>query len=204
MQDTDYEAWFDALTVGDKNKMLKIYDGKNVDIDMPGPDLDTALHYAGLYNHTDIASWLVTHRAIGTVNNAAGYTALTQTVHINNVDVLKVLVDYFGSDINIKNSWGTAASHVAIVSNVIDALEVLLDQPALELNSQDTIGRTPLTLAIEYNRVDQVKLILNKRGYDIDHQLLRNGKTALEFAKANNVEIAKLLQDYVQTKCYFP
>lgn len=88
-----------------------------------------------------------------------------------------------GIDVNVKDSSGNAAIHLAVIHDKPEILKVLLDRRA-DINIRDQSDRTPLILAAEHNRPAIADKLLAQKA-DVNAQDA-NGDTATAIATRKN------------------
>jgi len=86
----------------------------------------TALHWACMRAHWDIAKYLVENGSDLNVVGGDGGTQINWAVHHDNVEIIKLLIDK-GAKLNIQNQWGMTELHTAIWRGNIHVVEYLLD-----------------------------------------------------------------------------
>ena len=88
-----------------------------------------------------------------------------------------------GIDVNVNDSSGNAALHLAVIHDKPEVLKILMDHRP-DINIRDQSGRTPLMLAAEHNR----PLIADKllaQNADVNAKAT-NGDTATAIATRKN------------------
>lgn len=118
---------------------------------------------------------------------------LLDAAFIDDFEMLKMLVEISGVDVNVKDEVGyTPLMRVAECGNV-EAAELLLDKGA-DPNCADEYGVTVLMIAAAYNELELVKL-LEARGVDIN-AVDDSDMNALDYAiKNKNQEIVEFLKE---------
>lgn len=88
--------------------------------------------------------------------------ALLDAVERGDVRTAGVLLKN-GSNVNVRNSEGRTALHIAVIAGNTDMLKLILSRNP-DVNAQDdTIGTTPLALAVSRKYTDGVRLILSHK-----------------------------------------
>lgn len=101
---------------------------------------------------------------------------LHEAIFMGNLPAISQHIDA-GSDLNVKDQYGSTPLIVAATFNKIDAAKLLIDGGA-DVNSTSNDGSTPLHTAAFYCRVEIVEALLSKNA----DKSIRNsyGSTALE------------------------
>ena len=134
-------------------------------------------------------------------NSAAdhnGFTALMWA--IRKPDIVKLLLDQEGIDVNRQNSAGRTALCLAAYWNHLQAAELLLGREELDINIPDNQGRTALSWACHDSRLEIARLLLERD--DIDPNCRdNNGWTPLALACrfGTSVAIVRRLLDHLDT-----
>ena len=123
-----------------------------------------------------------------------GETPLHLTVCGNNIAMVMLLLEC-GANIDLRNSAGRTALHLAVLSDDINAkniVELLLDKGA-DVNLGDSEKLTALHLAVVHKDSEMIKLLLDK-GADVNLGDI-GGVTALDYAivKKDREKITLLL-----------
>ncbi|MDH5604671.1 MAG: ankyrin repeat domain-containing protein, partial [Cyclobacteriaceae bacterium] len=86
----------------------------------------TALHWACIRAHWDVAKFLIEKGADLNVVGGDGGTQINWAVHHDNVEIIKLMIEK-GAKLNIRNQWGMTELHTAIWRGCIHVVEYLLD-----------------------------------------------------------------------------
>jgi ankyrin repeat protein len=156
----------------------------------------TALHWACMRAHWDVAEYLIEMGADLNVVGGDGGTQINWAVHHDNVEIVRMMVEK-GAKLNIRNKWGMTELHTAIWRGCIHVVEYLLDQgsdPAIKTNE----GWTAMHYAFRSGHDDVIDL-LKTRGISLKVQD-NTGRYPqhLYFKKPNPIELSpKGLDEYV-------
>ncbi|XP_008582665.1 PREDICTED: 2-5A-dependent ribonuclease [Galeopterus variegatus] len=130
-----------------------------------------------------------------------GTSALMDAAENGHIDVLKILINEMGADVNACDNMGRNALIYALLNspdrNVEDTTvegitSFLLDRGA-DVNVRGEGGKTPLILAVEKRHLGLVKMLLEQEQIEIN-ETDREGRTALLIAVELKLrEIAQLL-----------
>ena len=93
-----------------------------------------------------------------------GHTPLISAVKINNISLVKILLDA-NAPVNETDLDQSTALHVAASGSTPDILELLLQNGA-EVNVKNRMDLSPLMYAIMYNKLENIHILLN-HGADI-------------------------------------
>lgn len=101
--------------------------------------------------------------------------------------VLKMMLSMYHGDLNkTRACFGYNALHCAVADSCLDNARALLGTESLNVNTPDSFAaNTPLMNAAQKGDVEMVKFRLNE-GHANRTLQNRVGRTALEFAEANN------------------
>jgi hypothetical protein len=156
----------------------------------------TALHWACMRAHWDVAEFLIENGADLNLIGGDGGTPINWAVHHDNVEFIKRMVDK-GAKLNIRNQWGMTELHTAIWRGCIHVVEYLLDRgsdPTIKTNE----GWTAMHQAYRSGHDDVIEM-LEKRGLSMTEKD-NMGRTPqyLYFKKPNPVELSpEELDEYV-------
>jgi hypothetical protein len=156
----------------------------------------TALHWASMRAHWDVAEFLIEKGADLNVVGGDGGTQINWAVHHDNVDIIKLMVEK-GAKLNIRNRWGMTELHTAIWRGCIHVVEYLLDQgsdPMVRTNE----GWTAMHYAFRSGH-DNIIEMLKDRGLSTEVKD-NQGRFPrhLYFKKPNPIELSPLeLDEYI-------
>merc|ERR1712146_229842 len=140
--------------LGEKAKVLKeLNEGEDVNVhDKAGY---TALHFASLFNHTEIVTLLIEHGAdVNIPNKNYAFTALHLASYNGSSNVITLLLDN-GADINKQAKFGGTALHIASKQGHTDIVTLFLDRGVdREIETED--GRTALSL-ISNDQIESIR-----------------------------------------------
>ena len=161
----------------------------------------TALHWACMRAHWDIAEYLILKGADLNVVGGDGGTQINWAVHHDNVEIIRLLVNH-GAKLNIRNRWGMTELHTAIWRGNIHVVEYLLDHgsdPTIKTNE----GWTAMHYAYRSGH-DKVIELLKNRGVSMEEKD-DMGRTPqyLYFKKPNPIKMAEAELDEYEGKYYF-
>jgi hypothetical protein len=156
----------------------------------------TALHWACMRAHWDVAKFLIDKGADLNVVGGDGGTQINWAVHHDNVEIIKLMVEK-GAKLNIRNQWGMTELHTAIWRGCIRVVEYLLDHgsdPTIKTNE----GWTAMHYAYRSGH-DNVIDLLKRKGVSLKVQD-NTGRFPqhLYFKKPNPIELSpKELDEYI-------
>jgi len=125
-------------------------------------DKYTALHWACMRAHWDVAEYLIEKGAEVNALGGDGGSVLNWAVHHDNVDFVKLMLEK-GAKLNVQNQWGMTELHTAIWRGNIHVVEYLLDHgsdPMIKTKE----GWTAMHYACRSGH-DNVIELLRKRGF---------------------------------------
>ena len=120
---------------------------------------------------------------------ADGWTALFHAGKAGHEEVLRVLINDYGADVNRRANKGTVAIHTAAYHNHDQCIEVLLDA-GLDVNVRDRAGRTSLHWAAQEGSIDAVRVLL-ERGANIFLEEKVTFMKAADIAKVKALELSE-------------
>jgi hypothetical protein len=156
----------------------------------------TALHWACMRAHWDVAEFLIEKGADLNVVGGDGGTQINWAVHHDNVEIIKLMVEK-GAKLNIRNRWGMTELHTAIWRGCIHVVEYLLDHgsdPMIRTNE----GWTAMHYAFRSGH-DNIIEMLKERGLSTDVKD-NQGRFPrhLYFKKPNPIELSPAeLDEYI-------
>ncbi|MCJ7579477.1 MAG: ankyrin repeat domain-containing protein [Candidatus Aminicenantes bacterium] len=194
------EQVVEAAKNGDFLTVKTILEKDPTKLNVKDEDGYTALHWANMRAHWDIAEYLIDRGADLNVVGGDGGTQINWAVHHDNVDIIKLMVKK-GAKLNIRNKWGMTELHTAIWRGNINVVEYLLDQgsdPSIKTNE----GWTALHYAYRSGH-DPIIEMLKKRGLSMTEKD-NMGRTPqfLYFKKPNPIEMSTNELDEYEGKFY--
>lgn len=165
----------------------------------------TPLHYSCLYGNKEVIEVLIKAGANVSMKDGEGMSPLqwalktllskdfcknivedketSEPVQIdkNDIELLKLLVDY-GAKVKDKDNKGITALHLAAIIPNKEIFEMLMDSGTGDksLNGQDAIGNTPLHVAVMYRNIEIANLLIEAKA-DVNIKEI-DGQTPLHFA----------------------
>ncbi len=123
---------------------------------------------------------------------AQGLTPLISALYEGHEEIALILINDSRTDVNIALDDKTTAIHIAAQTGNEKITQALIARGA-QINQVNWSGFAPLHLSVEKGHLKVVSLLLNAPGNN-PNILLKNGKTALHLAAANDFfEIVELL-----------
>jgi len=124
----------------------------------------TALHWAALLGHKEVAELLLVNKAEVDARDSGGETPLLWAAYMGHQEVVELLLaDKAG--VNARDRSGATPLHAAAQYGHADVVEVLLAGKA-EVNATNNVGETPLHFAAAAGHGDVVELLRQHGGYD--------------------------------------
>jgi ankyrin repeat protein len=155
----------EAAMRGDADAVRKLLkDG--VDANSAQGDGMTALHWAAMKDHVELAEMLLYAGAnVKATTRMGGYTPLTLAAKNGNAAMISALLKG-GADVNATTSTGVTPLMLAAQSGRADAVKALIDGGA-NVNAKETVrDETALMFAATHNRMDAMAVLL-KHGADV-------------------------------------
>jgi ankyrin repeat protein len=161
------ESIMEAAKEGDLQTVKSILAQDPAKLNATDEDHYTALHWACMRAHWDVAQYLIEKGADVNVIGGDGGTPINWAVHHDNVAIIKMMIDK-GAKLNVRNKWGMTELHTAIWRGNIHVVEYLLDHgsdPSIKTNE----GWTAMHYAFRSGH-DNVIELLRKRGISLKVQ----------------------------------
>jgi ankyrin repeat protein len=166
---------------------------QQVDVNVPGPDGTTALHWIARWNDADTARLLVGAGANVNAANRYGATPLWVAASLGNAEVVKTLL-VAGADPSTAALSGEPPLVAAALSGSAETVSALLAHGA-DVNAKESWrGQTALMMGVgKHLPSPDVTKVLLAHGADV-HIRSNGGMTALLFAvRQNDLESVRLL-----------
>ena len=194
----DLDAFEVDFTINPDHKKLAIL--KSVQGAMKARGLFNStfpLHDAAQYDSLPEISELIRLGADPSAINREGDTPLHLAAFSNKYDIIKLLSQSHGVDLNVQNNLGETAAHVAVKRGSREALHTLLELNCrMDIFSND--GLTPLHVAIKMN--DCLTIVrMHRLGVNMD-QKTRDGKSPMELVDGNSQSAIGLMLKNLKTQ----
>ena len=124
----------------------------------------TALHWAALLGHKEVAELLLVNKAEVDARDSAGETPLIWAAYKGHKDVVELLLAN-KANVNAKDRIGATPLHAAAQYGHTDVAELLLASKA-DINAANNVGETPLHFAAAAGHGDMAVLLRQHGGYD--------------------------------------
>ena len=138
------------------------------------------IHYAVMYSHTGLISYLLEKKIDINIKTTSGATALHEAVRIGNFNIITMLVNA-GADVNARDANNNTPLHTGIPAEVHKEVAELLLSKGADPNLRDDHGDTPLHIVIILNRPVEVIQSFIGGGSDIHIRNIQ-GKNPLYIA----------------------
>lgn len=141
----------------------------------------------------DLVKMLLNRGADATVKTKNGKAALHQAVIDKHEDLVCMLLDYDGKNVDVQDDRsGMTPLHYAVQSDHIDIVRTLIDAGA-NVNAKATDGSSPMHYAARGGKVEILQLLL-EAGADVDRAVNSSDNTPVfEAVKYDNVDAMKFL-----------
>ena len=151
----------------------------------------TALHYASLFGHADMVSFLIQNKASVDVKSNTGYTPLYLS---ENVEVAKILLEN-KAKIDVKTNSNWTPLHRAIRKKKTELALFFINKGA-DMHNQNKNIRTPfLYMAVQYDEKEVAKLLFKKGANPYVKD--KSGDSAMSVAKERDYqELVQLFETY--------
>ncbi len=143
--------------------------------------LNTPLSVAGNYGFLEVVKLLVrVGKAKPDIKNSRGYTATFRAVEASELEVLKILIEEGGSDIDIGNG---SQNRTAIMETIywppnVEVLKFLVPY-SKNIDVKDSRGYTALYIATEGGNIEIIRTLLQVGGANINVRNASGRWTAL-------------------------
>ena len=107
----------------------------------------------------------------GDVNekNFTGSTGLMYAMQYKHNSIVKLLLEQPMLDLNLTDSWGETALHIAVFNDNVEGMKLLLADPRLNThNHKDEYGWTPAMSAINHKQVNALRELVAHPSVDLD------------------------------------
>ncbi|MCJ1264939.1 hypothetical protein MMC22_004814 [Lobaria immixta] len=184
-----------AAEYGQVEAVLRLLDDHGVDIDAAEENsILTALHYASMNDHLEVAQVLLERGANPSKADCFGRTALHYCLDRKRCRCLSYFLKK-GLDVTVTDKENLTVWHLAVLGNNIEALKILVshvasEKPTIELKGSKK--RPLISCASQRGSAEAVSLLLDAGCSASDLDL--DGCTALHHgAKAGSPEVVRLL-----------
>ena len=106
------EAIVDAAKIGDLQSIQQMLEQDPGKLNATDGENYTALHWACMRGHWDVARYLIKLGANLNIKGGDGGTPLQWAVHHDNVEIVKLMLEK-GAQLNSQNQWGMTELHTA-------------------------------------------------------------------------------------------
>lgn len=154
------EPIVEAAKAGDLKTLQTILKQDPSKLNAIDEDQYTALHWACIRAHWDVASFLIDKGADLNMQGGDGGTPLNWAVHHDNVEIVKRMVEK-GAKLNRQNQWGMTELHTAIWRGNIHVVEYLLDQGSDPMLKTEE-GWTAMHYAFRSGHDNIIELLRNR------------------------------------------
>jgi ankyrin repeat protein len=138
---------------------------KGVDVDGPGADGATALHWAVLHGDLELVDVLLRNHAGVNRPNGVGLTPLGLAAQLGAVETMAALIKA-GADVDAVDSAGETPLMAATRKGTAAGVALLLDHGAKIDRADESFGQTALMIASRGDRPELVDLLI-KRGANV-------------------------------------
>lgn len=174
--------------------MALLYRDKGM-IDLKDETKTTPLEWATMKGKINTVSLLLSQGADIKLQDKDGFTALHYAVSYGNTDIIRTILDFDYSTVDMKNYEGLSALQIAAKDDNLEAIRIIVKEGHANIDEVDSKGLTALHYAAANGNFNSVKDLVDL-GADKYVKDSYNGLTAEDLAKENGYfDIAKFLKD---------
>jgi hypothetical protein len=196
IHDKNYNYIIHYLIIFNQIDLIKILLDKNIRLDVLDFDGRTILYYPIKFNYKELFSILIEYNkkiigiSIIDIKDNLGNTALHYATVLNNIDIVKQLIDN-NADPLIRNNDNDNVLHVALKYNRNEIIEYIISK-LININFLTSSGENLLQLAISYQNIYIANLLIEKRKINLNNQENDYGTTAIQqLIIQNNIKLFK-------------
>ena len=163
-------------------------------------NMNTALHYAVIYNNSDSLNILLDIDSnINNINNE-GNTSLHLAVYNNNINIINLLLKNKDIDVNLLNNQGLSVLHIAIIKRYIDILKIFIYDKRFNINIVELkYNMTPLMYLLDINYLNIIIEMLNN-GALLNYQDIYGNNILHHCLFENKLDMYLFLKNYKNNK----
>lgn len=188
-------ALVDAVQRGNLERLSRLVELYNYDVNTPDREDCTLLQWAALNNHIPVMEYLIGKGAnVNVVGGELRATPLHWATFMGNLAAVVCLLKS-DADPAIVNRDGCTTLHFASQRGFSHIVVYLLGK-GMDVNLRDQFGMTPLMWATKVSAMDPSRLLINM-GADVTLKDRMHGNTALHWAVLNtNIGVCQLLLNH--------
>ena len=122
----------------------------------------TALTAAAMLGHTEVARVLLEAGASTEIRDCTGATPLCEAVFHNHLDVVRLLRERYGADVDAPNAFGWTPLHVAVDRGHLELTDYLLGEGGADVSLTTPEGYTVLHVAAMKGRTHTAEKLLER------------------------------------------
>ena len=117
----------------------------------------TPLIFAIFYRDLGIMKYLLDNGADPHIKDENGRNSFLWACGLGNVDVIKMLVEFYPDLVNSLNVYGSNGLHIAAGSNNVEVFEYLVKDLSIDVNSTNEYGKKVLDYAEKDEAIEKLK-----------------------------------------------
>ncbi|XP_064390774.1 ankyrin repeat domain-containing protein 2-like [Halichondria panicea] len=135
-------------------------------------DLGSQLYKASRGGRVDEVERLLARRAPVNWTDSFGWTALHWACVNNHPDVVKILTQQDGIDVNVRNTVKYTPLHYACYWGYLKCIQLLMATGQCDLGAVNNVGLTPLGEAVREGHLDTIKYLITECNVNINGKLV--------------------------------
>ncbi|XP_064390660.1 uncharacterized protein LOC135338452 isoform X2 [Halichondria panicea] len=157
-------------------------------------DLGEQLWDASRDGHVDKVERLLARGAPVNWRSSYGWTALRIACVTNKADVVKILTQQDGIDVNVQDTWNNTPLHYACYRGGLKCVQLLMATGQCDLGAVGSGGLTPLGEAVRWGKLNTIKYLITECNVNINGDVTRDGLTPLGLAvREGHLDMIKFL-----------